>query len=205
MFARPHRTLLALPFTAALLLVGCSDPSPAPDDPATVTSPQTVSTPDQPATPPQESPTPDEIHWDEAEQYPPISPDLLSEEAREAAAQASLPVLLPNDAELLAGAFFTTGDTWYTASMRTDEITLVFKGSSASRNLPGIGTNKEGDQPPGHVLTRTHQIVTLAFREFGAAYAIDIECARPTEDPRCTEDSFIIELAETAGIVELGQ
>ena len=198
--SRPTLTILGV---AALVLSGCSDPSPTPDT-NTIASPQTVEVPEAPGAEPQED---TEIQWDQADRYTPISPALLNDEAARAGQDAPLPVLLPVDPDLLASAVITVGESWYTASMRTSELTVLFKGSAAGREVPGLGTNKEGDQPSSddHVLTRTHGIVTLTFQEFGAAYSIDVECARPMEDSRCTADDYIIELAETAGVLGKSQ
>lgn len=193
-------SLLSFIFIAA----GCSDPTPAPDL-ATSQAAQTVGEPggDLRIPAPEEEQELDEIRWEETEQYREISAERLSEQAQKAVGEAPIPVLLPDDSTLLGSAYLTVGETWYTASMQGEGITVVVNGSGRSREIPGVTTEKEEkiEGAGDHILTRTHGIVTLSFKEFGAAYSIDVECGAPMEDKRCTGDDFVIELAEGAGIV----
>lgn len=55
-------------------------------------------------------------------------------------------------------------------------------------------TDEQLAQIQNFTIYRTHEIVTLTFKMYGAAYRIDVECAAP--DIRCKEDTFVTELAE---------
>lgn len=134
-----------------------------------------------------------------------IDGDRLSDQAREQVGQSPVPVLLPDDDGLLQNAHLTLGDAWYVASMSDDDHTVVFNGTRRAHLEPRHGAAKEGHDEGrdiDHNLTRTHGIVSLSFEAFGVAYAIDVECAKPLHDERCTENDYVISMAEEAGLVE---
>lgn len=150
----------------------------------------------------EEATTLEEVRWEEVDGRRQISTQRLSEQAREVVDDSPVPVLLPDDDLLLASAHITVGDAWYAASMSGDDHTVAINGTHRSHSAPRAGGAKEEDhrRPEGHTLSRTHGIVTLTFEEFGVAYAIDVECERPLENPLCVDDDYVISLAEGAGI-----
>lgn len=144
-----------------------------------------------------------EIDREEASSYLRIEPERLSEQAQEAWQRSAVPVLLPDDDDLLESAHITVGPAWYAASMRGADHTVLVNGTNQVHEIPGISGEKEGEGllPEGHSLTRTHGIVSLSFEAFGVAYAIDVECENPLENPLCAEDDYVLSLAEGAGVV----
>ena len=145
----------------------------------------------------------EEVDWEEAKSYTELAVDRLSEQAQGVVGDSPVPVILPDDDQLLASAHITVGDAWYEASMQGDGHSVAINGTHRSHSAPGAGGKKEDDhsQPQGHLLTRTHGIVTLAIEEFGVAYAIDVECENPLENPLCAKDEYVLSIAENAGVV----
>ena len=43
--------------------------------------------------------------------------------------------------------------------------------------------------------------MTVSWRAFNASYSLDIECAKPLADPRCTEDEFALQTVERLGVI----
>lgn len=146
----------------------------------------------------------DEVDWVEAGKHEQIPLEDLSEKQREVLGRASVPVLLPRDAAYVEAAILTAGETWAGASMSMEGYTVVIQGTRQSFEVPGLTDQQKEPvmiNPHGHELTRTKGIVGLSFKAFGVAYMLDVECARPMEDVRCTEDAFILELAESLAVI----
>lgn len=40
-------------------------------------------------------------------------------------------------------------------------------------------------------ISRSRGIVSASFHAFGVAYVVEVECAKPFDDPRCTEDDYV--------------
>ena len=149
----------------------------------------------------------EEVDWEAADEHLGISNQRLDSSAKAKAEESPVPVLLPDDDELLASAHITVGDAWYTASMSGANHSVVFAGTHRVHDMPGSGKKEEKDdrRPEAHTLTRTHGIVSLSFESFGVAYAIDVECEEPTKDPLCLEDDYVVSLAEEAGVIRDGK
>ncbi len=144
-----------------------------------------------------------EIDWDAASAHSALAASSLDADARAALASAVVPVLLPNDPELLAKARVTTGPNWYAVSMDLGDHLVYVQGSRTSFELEQVELDRAGDDltKRPYLLTRTHQIITMAFERFGAGYGIDIECARPMDDKRCTEDAYARTLWDKLAVV----
>ena len=193
------RVIMAKWLVFAVLFWGCADRTPVEE------SEQAVQTVEQRESEPEadgDETVLEEVDWEEAQRRSAIAAGRLSEQAQKLAADSPVPLLLPDDDELLGSLHLTLGDAWYAASMRGAEHSVVFNGTHRTHRAPKAGGAKEDDHPreEGHTLTRTHGIVTLTFEEFGVAYAIDVECERPLENRLCVEDDYVLSLAENAGV-----
>lgn len=199
-----------------MLVMGtaCAEPAPPPaSGQERATGALEAGKPDSAlATVPVKDPTPtarlDEVDWVEAGEHEQIPAASLSEKQREVVGLASVPLLLPKDAAYVEAAILTAGETWAAASMSIEGHTVVIQGTRQSFEVPGLTDQQKEPvmiNPHGHELTRTKGIVGLSFKAFGVAYMLDIECSRPMEDTRCTEDAFILELAESLAVVEGGR
>lgn len=140
---------------------------------------------------------PQRIDWPEAKQHDPIASGVLSDTQMQAVAKASLPVLLPGDAALASSAFVTSGDLWYGADLQADGIHVFVHGSRGARPNDLKLTPEQTENLRNFTIYRSHEIVTLTFQMYGAAYRIDVECDRPTADDRCNKDAFVTSMAES--------
>ncbi|MEZ4468106.1 MAG: hypothetical protein R3F60_21480 [bacterium] len=127
----------------------------------------------------------------------------LPEKLRPAVDAIALPVLLPRDAALLAGARVVAGPGWYAASMDAGgaQVTLHAFGRAhlrpdllAEQKAAGFGTGAPR-------ISRTEGIVSLAFERFGVAYTLDVECQAPLTDPRCTDGLFIMGVLDDLAVL----
>ncbi len=140
-------------------------------------------------------PVEQQIDWAAADAWPTLSVELPKEAATKLD-RASLPVLLPNEPALLNNVFATVGDTWYSARLRGEGLTVNVQGNRAAFRHPSFGPDVKAKAGDFHI-ARSHHIVTLSTTYFGVSYVIDVECAElPDTDKRCTEDAFVTGLAE---------
>ena len=129
---------------------------------------------------------------------PRVDPASLSAPQREVVAKSPVPVLLPGSAELVATAHLTAGPNWYAAAMTAPDHSVYVQGNRGSYEYGHIALDARGDaltRRP-YTITRIHQILTLSFERFGISYAIDVECQRPMDDTKCTEDAYAVSLYE---------
>ncbi len=208
-------------FSIALLLTGatCAEPSTEVSD----KSEETEETDEQgltadPPTPVAPSPDPVEpapayeeveILWDEARDAHRIDPARISEASRQAATESPVPVLLPDDDELLAAAQITSGPTWYAVNIPAEGHVITIHGTNVVHPMPGLTTKEEAGEPilpDGDEelrVSRTHGIINVSFQRFGAAYSLDIDCQNPHENPHCAEDDYALSLIDGAGVLDL--
>jgi len=144
-----------------------------------------------------------EIDWSDVASHARADTAPLSEEARAAVEAATLPVLLPRDAALLAGAVITGGPTWYAASLHPSGHHITINGRRVAVHQPALAADIPEDrrrQPGETSLSRAHGIVTVAFDAFGVSYSLEVECEAPTTDERCTGDEYGPSLVRGLGV-----
>jgi hypothetical protein len=173
-------------------------PNPAPSDRATANEMERAAKADWNKTPTSRVET---VDWPAANGYPHISAQLLPESEREKLEQSAVPVLVPRDADVLDSAIVTLGDDWYAASLKDDGASLHIRGTRRSFDFQGdVWTPQEKALGDDYTLTRTHQLVSVSFGAFGIAYTLDVECSRPMDDVRCTEDTYVLDLANDLAV-----
>jgi hypothetical protein len=106
------------------------------------------------------------------------------------------PLLMPLDEALVKAAQINAGPRWGAWHVQADGVTLRLHATDALVQMPSLELDEAGDAltKRPYLLSRNHQIITITFNRFGAGYAMDVECAAPMDDPRCTEDGFALEL-----------
>ena len=108
-----------------------------------------------------------------------------------------------NEALLDKAKHYSVREHGYSASLAPEGHHVYIAGIRLVHEYPQIELDEAGDalleQP--YRLSRTHQIVTLSFSRFGVGYTIDIECAKPMDDPRCTEDAYAIGIYESLALL----
>jgi hypothetical protein len=137
-------------------------------------------------------------HEDRAGTDPAAVVAALSPQARSELRRVRVPVMLPGDRTLCAAAVVMTSEHWSAVSIRAGEISIAIHASLPVRAGGGAET-------PNGVMVRgvtatvdlNEGIRSLSWEEGGVAYSIDVECARPLEDPRCTQDAYARALAES--------
>lgn len=142
------------------------------------------------------------VDWAEASGHAKVALGALTQTQIDAISASTVPVLLPNLPAAISSAFVTTGDLWYGADMTVDGAHLFIFGSRGEfPNQLKLSAEEEA-RLSNFTVYRTHQIVTLSFVMYGAAYRLDVECDKPMDDPRCTHDDYVLGLAE--GLVLAG-
>jgi hypothetical protein len=139
-----------------------------------------------------------DIDWEAVERE--VAMDVaLEPDERETLRRARVPVLLPDNDALIETATFTSKDDWYAAAMEGDGVSVYVSGTRLEFVHPSIDARRFAGQGPR--ITRNELIMTMAFERWGAAYVIEVECARPSEDSRCEQEGFIRELGRSMGLV----
>lgn len=139
-----------------------------------------------------------EVDWNTADKAPRISPSLLPQSSQSLLTVCPVPALLPKEPSLLQVVKATRGQDWYGASMTLEDINVFVTGTRKERSLPSLNSRLPEDEMR---VVRFTGIATVSFRAWGAAYSIEVECQRPLEDSRCTEDQYILSLAHNLGVV----
>jgi hypothetical protein len=137
---------------------------------------------------------PQVIDWTEAVKHTPIKDGLVPSAQKDIISGVSLPVLLPLDATLASSVFMTKGDLWYGADMNGEGVHVYMHGTRGSYPNDFKLSDEQLAQIQNFTIYRTHEIVTLTFKMYGAAYRVDVECAAP--DARCKDDAYVTNLAE---------
>ena len=134
--------------------------------------------------------SPQTIDWKRASQMATTRLKVAELPKRPTLQQVELPVLAP----ALPGVHWSAVShaNWYSLTGQMKGATLMVHGTRLFHQPPP-GAKMPAPRPTGpahYHLSRTHGIVDISFRAFGAAYTLSIECDAPLDDPRCTEDDF---------------
>lgn len=205
-----YRYPLALLISLSALVVGCAnevDDSPVEvrTGEASLTESPAESSDDEAAAKrawnQRHEPVVQPVDWVEVDSEPKLDLARLPESERAKFEGLDVPALLP-DVDFVSDAFVVTGPHWYSARMNGPGHSLYIQGNRAAFGHDMGLTDEQKKAVKNFTVYRTHAIPTLAFNRFGVAYTIDVECARPLEDSRCTEDEYVLSIAE--GLVLAG-
>jgi hypothetical protein len=143
------------------------------------------------------------VDWQAASEHPPLVTSQLSDEQKQAINEAPVPVLLPDNPQLLGNAVLTNGEYYYAASMSEDDVTILVNGAARIMRV------KEMDYPEPPVygdselpVNRANGIVEINFRAFGIYYDVVVECDDHQNDTRCTDDHFALELVDSLRLAQ---
>ena len=129
----------------------------------------------------------------------------LGPESRASLERSTVPMLvLP--APYADGSLVMVGPTWTALSYQGDGITITLHATGHWHDMLDEGELLDIPSPTARVRqqpaweTVNELIRSLAWNERGpdgeeVAYALEIECARPEEDTRCTESTFLATVA----------
>jgi hypothetical protein len=92
-------------------------------------------------------------------------------------------------------AFLTQGPGWHALSMQGDGLHLSLHALARAVERPDLEAEL-GHQPlpEGTRVSHSHKIWTVSFTRYNVAYALDVECAAPGQDPRCEDDRAALEV-----------
>lgn len=129
--------------------------------------------------------------------------DVMRPASRAAVDATTVPLLLPDDLSLAATAVVTSGERWVAASIAQGDHTIAIHATRETMAPP--------QAPPAHrsrlrgvpaTVSANEGVRVATWMEGGVAYMIDVECTRPAEDARCTQEGFVRALAERLVRVE---
>ena len=136
------------------------------------------------------------VNWEAAQQHALFNDSQLSKQQAQVLKIATLPLLLPNEPELIATGIMSAGEDWYAASMKHEGFSVVVSGSTRRVTVPGVEVpNLPEYRKQDLRVTRAEGIAELAFTAYGAIYTISVECEDPENDKHCKNESYILELA----------
>jgi hypothetical protein len=144
------------------------------------------------------------IAWPPASQVDGRALAALGAEAASRVARAPVPVLAPPDP--LDAPTLVVGPEYYAISARARGeagATIRVQGTRAAHRVEGLAP-LVGDRAVRGVrgfVTVNEGIRSASWIEDGAAYVVDVECADPFRDPRCTDDTFVLDLAARLAFV----
>ena len=146
------------------------------------------------------------IDWADAQEHPQAELASLSAEQRARLADAPVPALVPNRPQLLGAATVTSGEHWYAASLDGHGHSVYVSGTRLETVVPNLKVvDDQPDIRDDFRITRNELIVSLSFNAFGAAYVIEVECAQPSTDTRCTDDGYVVALANELVLPKRGE
>lgn len=186
MRARSILASLALLGTLSLVGAGCQKPQPSGEPAAKVAEPQQTNVEIA------------KVTWPNAGTIDRLALAALPTDARSNVGKSPVPVLVPNDAQLLSTALVSLGDDWYACNTKLEGLTINVQGNRASHaydDLPKLEGTRSIRTSKGFVTTN-EGIEVASWMENGVAYAVDVECA-DRDDARCLSDDFVLQTAES--------
>ena len=119
--------------------------------------------------------------------------------------KTKLPILLPNDADLMGGArIYSFGDYYsITASLSGARVSLTGTAettplpATSKLNLPNIG-------PEQLVIQRTVDGQLASFVRYGVLYTAELRCDAPS-DARCRTETYVRSLVAKSTVVVMGK
>ena len=118
--------------------------------------------------------------------------------------KTQVPILLPTDAKLLAGARIYSFGDYYTITADAPGAGVSLSGTTAVVPLPARTPLKITPMgPEGATSQRTVDGQLISFVRYGVLYTVEVRCDAPT-DPRCVDDNYVRGLAAKTTAVVMG-
>lgn len=120
---------------------------------------------------------------------------------RAAVDRTQVPILLPADAKLMAGARIYSFGDYYTITADAPGAGISLSGTTSVVPLGPTTPLKIGVGPEGVTSQRTVDGQLISFVRYGVLYTVEVRCDAPT-DPRCVDDNYVRGLfAKTTTVV----
>lgn len=129
----------------------------------------------------------------------------LAPNLNQAAVDATrVPILLPTDPDLTAGARIYSFGDYYTITADAPGAGVSLSGTTAVVSLPaGTPLKIASAGPEGITVQRTVDGQLVSFVRYGVLYTVEVRCDAPT-DPRCADDNYARGLAAKTTAVVMG-
>jgi hypothetical protein len=115
-----------------------------------------------------------------------------------------VPILLPTDGDLTAGARIYSFGDYYTITADAPGAGVSLSGTTAVVPLPaGTPLKITPMGPEGATSQRTVDGQLISFVRYGVLYTVEVRCDAPT-DPRCVDDNYARGLAAKTTTVVMG-
>ncbi len=115
-----------------------------------------------------------------------------------------VPILLPTDGDLTAGARIYSFGDYYTITADAPGAGVSLSGTTAVVPLPAATPLKVTPMgPEGATSQRTVDGQLISFVRYGVLYTVEVRCDAPT-DPRCADDNYARGLAAKTTAVVMG-
>ncbi|MEJ2815376.1 hypothetical protein [Caulobacter sp. CCG-8] len=115
-----------------------------------------------------------------------------------------VPILLPTDGDLTAGARIYSFGDYYTITADAPGAGVSLTGTTAVVPLPAATPLKVTPMgPEGAISQRTVDGQLISFVRYGVLYTVEVRCDAPT-DPRCADDNYARGLAAKTTAVVMG-
>jgi hypothetical protein len=123
---------------------------------------------------------------------------------RAAIDKTRVPILLPTDAKLMAGARIYSFGDYYTITADAPGAGISLSGTTAVVPLSaGTPLKITPMGPEGATSQRTVDGQLVSFVRYGVLYTVEVRCDAPT-DPRCVDDNYVRGLAAKTTAVVMG-
>ena len=129
----------------------------------------------------------------------------LAPNLNQAAVDATrVPILLPIDEDLTAGARIYSFGDYYTITADAPGAGVSLSGTTSVVPLPaGTPLKITPMGPEGATSQRTVDGQLISFVRYGVLYTVEVRCDAPT-DPRCADDNYALGLAAKTTAVVMG-
>jgi hypothetical protein len=117
--------------------------------------------------------------------------------------RTAVPILLPRDAKLTAGARIYSFGDYYTITADTAGGGISLSGTTTTVPLPAAKPLKIESGPEMLTVQRTVDGQLASFVRYGVLYTVEIRCDAPT-DPRCADDNYVLGLVGKTNAVVMG-
>ena len=115
-----------------------------------------------------------------------------------------VPILLPTDTDLTAGARIYSFGDYYTITADAPGAGVSFSGTTTVIPLPtSVPLQITPMGPEGATSQRTVDGQLISFVRYGVLYTVEVRCDAPT-DPRCADDNYARGLAAKTTAVVMG-
>ena len=116
--------------------------------------------------------------------------------------RTALPILLPADGELMAGARLYSFGDYYTVTANTSGGRVLLSG--AASNIPVSTPLNLPAQGPGQLIVqRTVDGQLASFVRYGVLYTVEVRCNSPA-DPKCRNEAFVRAVTAKSSLLVMG-